>query len=195
MSTRQAAAKEAGELVDVLAAAFHDDPVFGWMMPDPARRQPGLKRFFAIELDSIVFPQGVVWTTEERDGAALCLPPGRWRMPPRELLAHGPAYARIFGRRLAHATTLLTRMEGRHHREPHYYIPYIGVRPGRQGRGIGSELLLPILEQCDQEGLPAYLEATCERNAKLYARHGFERLKELRVLGSPPLLPMLRAPG
>jgi hypothetical protein len=53
----------------------------------------------------------------------------------------------------------------------------------------------PTLERCDHARLPAYLEATSERNAELYARLGFELIGELRVLGSPPLRLMRREPG
>jgi GNAT superfamily N-acetyltransferase len=194
-AVRPATGSESAALSDVLARAFFDDPVFAWMMPAPARRHGRLRRFFAIELDAIVFPKGDVWTTASHDGAALCLPPGEWRMPASVTLVHGPAYTRVFATRLPHSLAVLSQMERRHYREPHYYIAYVGVRPELQGRGIGTELLRPILERCDREELPAYLEASCERNAALYERLGFERGQEFSVLGSPPLLPMLRAPA
>jgi hypothetical protein len=50
----------------------------------------------------------------------------------------------------------------------------------------------PTLERCDREGLPAYVEASSERNAALYERLGFKLIRELRVGGSPPLRLMLR---
>jgi ribosomal protein S18 acetylase RimI-like enzyme len=80
-------------------------------------------------------------------------------------------------------------MESVHPRAAHYYLPYIGVAPEAQGRGLGTALMAPLIE-----GVPAYLEATCERNAGLYERLGFEHLRELRFAGSPPLLLMLRRP-
>jgi RimJ/RimL family protein N-acetyltransferase len=68
------------------------------------------------------------------------------------------------------------------------------VSPEAQGQGIGTELIRPTLDCCDEEGLPAYLEASSERNAALYARLGFELKDELRFAGSPPLRLMLRPP-
>lgn len=193
-TVRAASQAESPQLVDALAAAFDEDPIFSWMIPRSDGRPQRLRRFFALELDAIVFPKGTVWTTEELGGAALCLPPGEWRMPISVTFGHGPAYTRVFGLRLPHSLALLTQMERRHFREPHYYIPYVGVRPEFQGRGVGTALLEPILEQSDHGRLPTYIEATCERNAALHARLGFERRSELSVLGSPSLLPMLRPP-
>jgi GNAT superfamily N-acetyltransferase len=86
-------------------------------------------------------------------------------------------------------------MELRHVREPHYYVRDVGVHPDMQGNGLGSALLCPTLDRCDREGLPAYLEASSERNAALYERLGFQLTGELRVGGSPPLRLMLRPPN
>ena len=181
-------------LKGLLAAAFHEDPIFEWLMPDEATRQVRLRRFFELELRHVALRSGSVWTSGELGGAALCLPPGAWRVPLSILFAQGPAFARAFGARLPRAAGLLSKVERRHLREPHYYYAYVGVSPDRQGQGLGSALMRPTLDRCDEEGLPAYLEASSERNAALYERLGFELKDELRFAGSPPLRLMLRPP-
>ncbi|HEY3760003.1 MAG TPA: GNAT family N-acetyltransferase [Solirubrobacteraceae bacterium] len=177
-------------LRDVLAEAFFDDPVFGWLMPDEVKRRDRLRHYFGIDLRHLTLPRGRVWTTDDLAGAALSLPPGAWRVPLRTTLLHGTA----FGVRLPRAARLGAAMEWRHLREPHYYVRDIGVLPEMQGNGLGSTLLRPTLDRCDREGLPAYLEASSERSAALYARHGFKLTAELRVGGSPPLRLMRRSP-
>jgi GNAT superfamily N-acetyltransferase len=191
-SPRRATPVDVGRLSAGLAAAFEHDPVFGWLMPDDSKRLGRLARFFRLELRHVVLPNGQAWTSADTIGASLELPPGSWRVPLATQLAHGPTFARIFGSRLPHATVLLALMERRHVREPHYYIPYVGVPPPSQGHGLGTALLTPTLDRCDAEGLPAYLEATSERNAVLYERLGFVATSELHLGGSPPLWPMLR---
>src|SRR5437660_2258390 len=193
IASRTAARDDTPRLAGVLAAAFADDPIFDWLLPDD-RRIDRLRRFFTLELRALVLPRGDAWTADDVAGTALSLPPGAWRMPLTVTLGHGRAFARVFGRRLGRATGLLTVMESRHLREPHVYIPYVGVAPEHQGRGFGTALMRPILDGADAAGLPTYLEATCERNIALYQRLGFRVTGELRFLNSPPLTPMRREP-
>jgi ribosomal protein S18 acetylase RimI-like enzyme len=83
-----------------------------------------------------------------------------------------------------------------HPHEPHYYLSIVAVAPEHQGRGIGSALIRPILERCDRDGVPAYLEATTERNRALYERHGFRVSEEVRWPDDgPPLWLMWREPA
>lgn len=190
---RRATGDDVQRLRTVLAEAFMEDPVFSWLIPNDARRQARLRHYFGIELRHFALPRGRVETTEDLAGAMLSLPPGRWRVPPRATLLHGS----VFGARIAKAANLGASMEWRHMRlarGPHYYVRDIGVHPDIQGRGLGSTLMRPTLDRCDREGLPAYIEASSERSAALYARLGFQLIEELCVWGSPPLRLMLRPP-
>ncbi len=188
--TLRATVKDIDRLTVTLAEAFEKDPVFEWLLPDDASRQVRLQRFFGIELRQLVIPLGCVWTSSDLVGAALSLPPGAWSTPYRVAVSQG----RVFGIHLPKAAGLAAQMEGCHLREPHYYFPYIGVAPAVQGQGLGSKLMRPTLERCDEEGIPAYLEATSERNISLYERLGFEARGQLRFGGSPPLVRMVRVP-
>jgi GNAT superfamily N-acetyltransferase len=68
------------------------------------------------------------------------------------------------------------------------------VDPLNQRTGAGAALLRPVLERCDTEGLPAYLETQKEENVPWYMRSGFELVQVLDVKGCPPLWTMRREP-
>jgi GNAT superfamily N-acetyltransferase len=188
---RPATAQDVPRLKAVMAEAFYDDPILTWLMPNDAKRLARLRRFFGVELGHLALQRGRVWTTNELSAAALTLPPGAWRVPIHTTLLEGTA----FGIHLSRAARLGFVMEWRHLREPHYYFRDVGVLPAMQGNGLGSALMGPTLDRCDRESLPAYLEASSERNAALYERLGFQPIRELRAGSSPPLRLMLRPPA
>lgn len=190
---RNAQPGELRSLQVVLGAAFFDDPIFGWLVGPGSTRHARLQRYFAIQL-AHALADGCVWTFDGLHGAALCMPPGRWSLPPRLIAANGARFARVFRARLPRAVGLLAAIERRHLRGPHYYFSNLGVTPQAQGHGLGTRLMAPTLERCDAEGLPAYLEASSERSAALYERLGFACTEVLRFAGSPPLMLMTRPP-
>ncbi len=195
---------EAGEVPGIsaaLARAFLDEPLLSWMMPQRSRRTARRRLMFTLELQPYFLPQdGLVFAADDDGGtpigACLALPPDRWRMP---TTVDGRTAARWFGaygRQLRRATRVQRTMERRHPDEPHYYVRWIGVVPSRQGQGLGHALLRPLLERCDSAGLPAYLEASSERSAALYAQLGFVHEGELPLPDDgPSVWPMRRPPG
>lgn len=96
---------------------------------------------------------------------------------------------------VAPSTTTRCRASCSRPRQPHWYLATLGTAPERQGRGVGSTLLATVLDRLDEEGLPAYLESSKERNVAFYARHRFEVVRELVVPhGGPRLWLMWREP-
>lgn len=194
-----AARPDQGEgIAAALADAFHDDPVLSWLVPDERRRPAALRTFFDFETRHVALHHDVSLVASSGGtptGAALVLPPGHWRAPFGRQVRHAPGFIGIFRSRLPHALGLQLKMERMHPREPHYYLPVIGVARAAQGTGIGGRLLHELARRCDTEQLPAYLEASSPDNARLYRRHGFETLEVLSFAGSPPLELMLRPPS
>lgn len=192
-SVRHAQLDDAPTVANALAAAFSDDPVGRWLAPDAATRSDRLTRFFGLYFRAFVAPHNEARTIEPV-GAALWLPPGRWQIPPLVLTRTLPQLAAIFGRRTVLLLRGLSRVEHDHPRELHWYLPFIGVAPEAQGAGSGSALLAAVLDRCDIDQTPAYLEATNERNIALYQRHGFAIRGELTLPDGPQVWPMWRDP-
>ncbi len=188
-------------VIAALARAFYDDPLFGYFLPDLVVQSKGLLSYMRAALADAA-PFGDVWVART-DGkvaaTAAWLPPGTYpRSARRELMTNlrgAPAFVRT-GRRLAGAFRLLAALDGVHHevKEPHYYLSLLGTDPLYQRSGAGSAAIQPVLDECDAQGLTAYLETQKEANLAYYARHAFELVRKMEVTGVPPVWTMIRRP-
>ena len=175
-------------VIDVITLAFSSDPMARWAMPDPATYltvMPDVVRAFGGK----GFARGTVHCLDGGYAAAMWLPPGVH--PDSERMA-AILEQHVSERTLPEMMQVFERMDVYHPKEPHWYLPLIGVDPACQGRGFGSTLLRYALETCDRDRLPAYLESSNPRNISLYERHGFVRLGTIQSGESPEVVPMLR---
>jgi len=180
--------EDEGRIASALTTAFADDAFLRWVFPSQEQfftHFPQLVRIHARR----VIPHGGARRTADFGGAALWFPPGV--MPDR------PALSDLFERALKtedmdRLVPLLEQMEHYRPEAAHWYLRLIGVAPAVRGRGYGTRLIDQGLATCDRAGLPAYLEATGERNRSLYERCGFKVLGAIRTLDAPTLWPMLR---
>ncbi|MEX2193845.1 MAG: GNAT family N-acetyltransferase [Thermoleophilaceae bacterium] len=189
---RRAGPSDVRALAAVLARAFHDDPVMSWVFAREATRPAWIRRYFRTRLRALL-GGGEVYTTGDAAGAALWAPPEGWRFSLWETVALA-RFLPATGRRTARVLRGLEGVEHRHPETPHWYLAVLGTEPERQGEGIGSAVLAPMLEACDADEIPAYLESSKERNVAFYARHGFRVTEEVRLPGGPPLWLMWRDP-
>jgi GNAT superfamily N-acetyltransferase len=179
---------------DVLARAFVRDPVLAAFIAAGPEQTARMARYFEYECRLAFAGYGEVWLDDGGLGAAMWRRPGGYPEPLSVQLRMLPRYLLLFPREFLRASRGLNRLARVHPREPHWYLFAVGVVPEATGQGRGSALLQPVLERCDAERLPAYLEASSEDNARLYARLGFEPRDEVEVLPGVPVRPMWREP-
>ncbi len=87
---------------------------------------------------------------------------------------------------------VMEEVQSYHPKEPHWYLPIIGVDPAYQGMGLGAALMKESLKAVDADGLPAFLESSNPANVSLYMRHGFEPLAQCQRGKGPIMTPMFR---
>ena len=182
ITVRPAAHDDIPDLAGVLGRAFHDDAIWAWLVPDADRRVRLIDGYMEVLLRKLYFrlPGRHVSTTSTRAGVAMWVEPDCWRVPILRALPAAPGMIRIFGlRTLARLGGFLSAIEKHHPKEPHWYLEGLGTDPPHQRTGVGSALMQPILDRCDREGLPAYLETQKLENVAYYRRHGFEVREEL----------------
>ena len=195
-SVRKATRDDVPRLALALARAFDTDPPMRWFLRDEARRVEQARDMFDVMLRTVHLARDACYTTEGVIGGALWVPPGRWQLGFVQQLRLLPGMIRVFGRDLPRAQRGLAVMDSGHPRRPHWYLDSLGVEPEWQGKGIGSALMAPVLEICDGDRMPAYLNAGSPRSRELYRRHGFTVTDEFRLPeGGPPLWRMWREPG
>jgi GNAT superfamily N-acetyltransferase len=192
---RRATSADVPALARMLARAFLDDPVASWAWRPERLRLGALERFQAVRLRQLLAGEEV-WTNDELTCAALWAPPGRWHSSLRETAELVPSFLhpRLL-MRMPMVALGWEKLERAHpHKPPHVYLALLGTEPDAQGRGLGSAVLAPVLEQCDSDGVGAYLESSKKRNIDFYARHGFRVLGEIQLVRGPTMWKMWRDP-
>ena len=177
----------------VIAEAFAELAVVGWLVPEPTARPNVLLADFRIFVDH-AFEHGEVHATPDLDAVALWFPLDGDPLPePRD-----------YQRRLTDAVggwvdrfrVLDELLETNHPTEPHHHLAFLAVRPDRQGNGLGSALLRHHHARLDRAGTPAYLEASSPASRDLYLRHGYHlRGEPFTVPDGTPFWPMWREPS
>jgi len=198
-STVQTGPDSAQRAGGVLARAFHDDAMFCAVQPDPQRRARLLPWFFTATA-RLGQREGELHMLEDDAGVAIWLTPSHGRLGLGALvhsrlafvpLHLGPAGLRRFMRITGNFDSAREELV----REPYWHLFILGVAPEHQGRGLGGELMAPVLARADRDGVHCYLETSEERNVPFYERHGFAVGGGRRdPQGLPPFWPMVREP-
>lgn len=185
-------------LADSLASAFSEDPLFSWMAgsaPGTAL-EPKMRILFHtfLKLD-LERSEHLVFADEDGIGVAIWKAPNQWKMSTGDMVRALPGMIRAFGTKAPRMIGAVNAIEKVHPKEEHYYLEGLGTRRDRQSKGIGSAVIRHMLDRCDAEGMPAYLESSNPRNVPFYARHGFETTGEIVVgKGAPTVTAMWREP-
>jgi GNAT superfamily N-acetyltransferase len=194
-SIRRATVADTATVAATVAAAFFDDPVTRWILPDLDRRRQVATAMFRLYVEPYV-AVGETYLTAGAHGAAVWLPPGAQLMTAQQEEVFGEALAEILGPDADRCFQLAEVFATHHPDEPLYYCQFLATVPAVQGQGIGSTLLRDMLVRADREAMPAYHEATSPRNRALYERHGYVTTGVFTLPDDgPPLWTMWREPG
>ncbi|WP_405619056.1 GNAT family N-acetyltransferase [Streptomyces sp. NBC_00076] len=219
VAVRTAGAEDRELLVRLLDQAFQDDPVSCWVFPGDEHRRMTHPMLMGAFTD-IVLAEGRVDVTEDGTACALWLSvPGDDHghdsaaddsaadgsglddsddsVKGDAAESDGPALLREAVDPDNERVELIGRLTADIHPEgrAHAYLWMIAVAPERQGEGLGTALMASVLDRCDREGLPAYLEASNARSRKLYERLGFTLAgRPLDLPDGPTMWPMWREP-
>jgi GNAT superfamily N-acetyltransferase len=177
-------------LSQVIAGAFHDLAPSRWLIPDPEGRRQLFPGYFRLYLEHAL-ASGTVHTTTGRTAAALWIPSGQ-DAPDGYDIRLAAVTSPWTSRFVAFDAAL-----DRHHPVGvrHHHLAILAVHPDQQGRGVGTALLHAGHATLDDEGVPAYLEASGPRSRRLYLSHDYtDHGPPIQLPDGPLMYPMWRPP-
>lgn len=188
MGAHRARPDELPALATTLAGAFHDDPVWSWVLPDPVVRPRQLAAVWTVLLEAAV-DYDWTWSAAEAAAATVWIPPGRSELPEPHEARLVALVQELLGPDTGRIDALGTHFEQAHPTEPdHYYLSLFGTHPDHRGRGIGMDLLIDNLALVDAEHRPAYLESTNPANLDRYRSVGFEDASVFALADGGPVV-------
>ena len=176
-------------VIATLVSAFIADPVERWLYPQSLAYLTHFPAFVGA-FGGAAFEKKTVWSLNDFAAVAMWLPPG--------VEADGDAIVAALTESVSaqkHADTFATleQMDAAHPKDPHWYLPWLGVDCALQGAGLGSDLLQQCLARVDADHSPAFLETPNRRTVPFYERHGFRVTCVSQAGACPPVTSMLRA--
>jgi hypothetical protein len=185
-------------LAIVLSRALHYEPIFTYVIPDERDRRTVLPWFFrtlAIRASQLC---GAIYTTDNIDGGALWIGPGRPQTFSRVLRA-GVLTApfrlgRISFRRCLSLSAHLEEVHERFASGLHWYLMALGVQAPDREHVTRRALIEPVLARADSDGLPCYVEIFNPTNLPFYKKRGFRIEASGRIHRGPNFWALLRTP-
>ncbi len=190
---RKASAAERSQVVDVVTAAFAEDPAWAFLFADEYAR---LAPQFAGTLFDLRIYWGTVWVSDDLATVAMWDGPSAGNEPQqlaKEIwgryvaTAGEPAHERLIAYKEALAVASPP--------DPYWYLGVLATSPSRQREGLASAVLAPALERADADGVPCCLETSRQTNRLFYERRGFVEATDVALADGPPTWWLRRPPG
>jgi len=164
---------------ETLAQAFHEYPVFTYVIPDEQERKENLPALFRAFMKYGLINGEAYATSGGMEGITVWLPPGFGGG-----LSGDPGIGREALDRFAYYGGCVYSARKNHAPARHWFLELIGVAPESQGKGYAGNLLKPVLERIEREGLPCYLDTELPENVMLYEHFGFKVVDDIMIPGT-----------
>jgi len=178
-------------LVVAFAAAFSDDAMIRWPMPEatPAMLQELWRVILAPYVES-----GVLWKIGGCDGGAAWLPPAVAARFAEIEQSTRAAISPLTGDGGARYSAFWDWLGDHLPGEPCWFLDAVAVAPAAQGRGLGRALVTHGVELARADGCPAFLETGTPRNVPFYQSLGFQVVDEQRAPDGGPMIWFMQTP-
>lgn len=175
-------------LSNILSKAFINDPMTNWTIKDDSKKLERIFLMYETMIKHFGLTKGTIYTNTDKNGASVWIKPENFRKMSFMNISLISSWIKIVGiERIPHILKGANFLSSHQPTFQCYYLMVLGVDPEYQRKGIASALLKPVLDKCDREKIPAYLETSNINNLKFYEKHGF-RIKD--EINKPKILPL-----
>lgn len=181
----RAQAGQFAEVAATLSDAFLTDPALAWILPDPDVRRARLPALFRVLVQADA-RAGLVARSAGGEAAALWRGPGQAQGSAAEFALSLLPYLTVFRTALPRALKVADSIDAHRPAGDYWYLHFVGVRSGSQGKGHGGRIIRAQTAVADSEGRACWLETATPENVALYQRLGFVTQVEWDVPGGGP---------
>jgi GNAT superfamily N-acetyltransferase len=189
---RRVSSVERPEVITTVTAAFLEDPAWGFLMNDEYER---LAPQFVGALFDLRVLGGNVWVSDDLATVAMWDSPRGGDDQPQRAEKIWARYRTVAGeqayeRLVAYQDALAAASPA----DPYWYLGVLATDPARQGEGLATAVLMPVLDEADRGGMACCLETSTEANRRFYERRGFIEPTEVVLPAGPPTWWLRRPP-
>lgn len=166
-------------ILDILSGSFYENRSIRYVVRQDSKRVERTRRLINYSY-KVCSAFGENWISEDKNGCALVLLPSEKKTTLQSILWDVQLATSVIGlRNVLNVTNREGIIKKHHPTSPFAYLWYIGVDPQHQNKGIGSQLLIELIEEYDHRNLPLYLETSTLQNIPWYEKHGFETYQKI----------------
>jgi ribosomal protein S18 acetylase RimI-like enzyme len=166
--------KDRDLVIDILSRSFDTNKSVNYIIPQDSRRSTRIRKLMGYSFD-VCFLFGEVVLSNDRNACALILFPDQKKTTAKSIMLDANFAISCIG--LSKVRDVLAReakIRQYHPNKPFAYLWFIGVDPQYHNKGIGSQLLAEVIDDCASRQRELYLETSTLKNIPWYQKHGFK---------------------
>ena len=176
---KRAEYKDKERIVDILAASFDDNKSVNYIVKQDKKRSERMRKLMEYSFD-VCYLFGDIFLSEDKKGCALIVMPDKKKTTFKSILLDAKLALSVIGlSNIKKAMNRESTINKLHPKQPFYYLWFIGVDPSEQNKGIGSKLLIDVINEAKTKGRPIYLETSTLKNIPWYEKFGFSVYNKL----------------
>lgn len=166
-------------VLDILCKSFDSNKSVNYVVKQDENRQKRIRNLmeYSYEICSMF---GQIYLSDDKKACALTLFPDKKRTSLKSIFLDVKMAISCVGiDRVSKVLDRDSKIKKSYPSDQILYLWFIGVNPGEQKKGIGSNLLKEIIKESILTKRPIYLETSMPENIHFYNKLGFNIYKEL----------------